>query len=148
MSGLMRDGTRPNLTRETKLSGANGDREIPVFPVELTTSRIGNHTRLMPSLLKVMTTHTHTHTHTHILYGGSVVRTATTASNKPRQRGHVIATLSLATTYFYFIYLLDAIVTSFVCVCVCVCVWSSRSADWASTGYGCQSCSWSADQRE
>ena len=47
-------------------------------------------------------------------HGGSVVRTATTASNKPRQRGHAIATLSLATTYFYSIYLLDAIVTSFV----------------------------------
>ena len=47
-------------------------------------------------------------------YGGSVVRTATTTPNKPRQRGHAIATLSLATTYFYFIYLLDAIVTSFV----------------------------------
>ena len=48
-----------------------------------------------------------------------MVRTATTASNKPRQRGHAIATLSLANTYFYFIYLLDAIVTSLV-VCVCV----------------------------
>ena len=47
-------------------------------------------------------------------YGGSVVRTAMAASNKPRQRGHAITTLSLATTYFYSIYLLDAIVTSFV----------------------------------
>ena len=47
-------------------------------------------------------------------YGGSVVRTATTTPNEPRQRGHAIATLSLATTYLYFIYLLDAIVTSFV----------------------------------
>ena len=48
-------------------------------------------------------------------YGGSsVVRTATTTSNKPRQRGHAIATLLLVTTYFYFIYLLDAIVISFV----------------------------------
>ena len=47
-------------------------------------------------------------------YGGSVVRTATTPANKLRQRGHPIATLSLATTYFCFIYLLDAIVTSFV----------------------------------
>ena len=46
--------------RETKLSGANGDRVNFVFPVQLTTSRIGNHTRLMPSLLKVMTTHTYT----------------------------------------------------------------------------------------
>ena len=43
-------------------------------------------------------------------YRGSV----TTASNKPRRRGHAIATLSLATTYFDFIYLLDAIVTSSV----------------------------------
>ena len=47
-------------------------------------------------------------------YWASVVRTVTTTPNKPRQRGHVIATLSLATTYFYLIYLLDAIVTSFV----------------------------------
>ena len=28
----------------------------------------------------------------------------------------------------------------------CVCVWSSLAADWASTGYGCQSCLWSAEQ--
>ena len=27
-----------------------------------------------------------------------------------------------------------------------MCVWSSLSADWASTGYGCQSCLWSAEQ--
>ena len=36
--------------------------ENSVFRVQLTTSRIGNHTRLMANLLKVMTTHTHTHT--------------------------------------------------------------------------------------
>ena len=53
-----RDGR--NLTRETKLSGANGDREYSIFPVQLTTSKIGNHARLMTSLLKVMTTHKHT----------------------------------------------------------------------------------------
>ena len=29
---------------------------------------------------------------------------------------------------------------------MCVCVWSSLSADWALTWYGCQSCSWSAEQ--
>ena len=46
----------PNLTRGTKLSGANEEREKSVFPVQLTTSRIGNHTWLIPSLLKVMTT--------------------------------------------------------------------------------------------
>ena len=50
---------QPNLTRETKLSGANGDRENSIFLVQLTTSRIGNHTRLIPNLLKVTTTHTH-----------------------------------------------------------------------------------------
>ena len=53
-----------SLDRRTyvyKLSGANGDRGNSVFPVQLTTNRIGNHnTRLMPSLLKVMTTHTPT----------------------------------------------------------------------------------------
>ena len=32
----------PNPSRETKLSGANTDREIFIFHVELTTSRIGN----------------------------------------------------------------------------------------------------------
>ena len=32
----------PNPSRETKLSGANGDREMFIFPVQLTTSRIGN----------------------------------------------------------------------------------------------------------
>ena len=39
---------QPNLTRETKLSGVNGDRENSVFPVQLTISIIGNthiHTR-------------------------------------------------------------------------------------------------------
>ena len=59
------DMGRPNLTRKTKFSGANGDSENSVFPFQLTTSRIGNYIRLMPSLLEVMTTHVHTHTHTH-----------------------------------------------------------------------------------
>ena len=31
-------------------------------PVKLNTSRIGNHKRSEPNLLRVMTTHTHTHT--------------------------------------------------------------------------------------
>ena len=37
----------PNPSRETKFSRANGDREILSFPVQLTTSRIGNSTRLI-----------------------------------------------------------------------------------------------------
>ena len=44
--GYLRRGTgRPNLSRETKFSGANGDSEKPVLilPVQLTTSsKIGN----------------------------------------------------------------------------------------------------------
>ena len=34
---------------------ANGDREVFIFPVQLTTSRIGNLTRLVLFLLYVMT---------------------------------------------------------------------------------------------
>ena len=37
----------PNPSREDKFSGANADREIFIFPVQLTTSRIGNLTRLI-----------------------------------------------------------------------------------------------------
>ena len=32
----------PNPSRETKFSGANGDREISIFPVQLTTSKVGS----------------------------------------------------------------------------------------------------------
>ena len=41
----MRAGWRgtglPNPSRETKFSGADADREILIFPIPLTTSRIG-----------------------------------------------------------------------------------------------------------
>ena len=39
---------------ETKFSGTYGDREMFIFPVQLTTSRIGNLTRLIHTLLYVM----------------------------------------------------------------------------------------------
>ena len=59
MSRLTRDGTgRLNPSRETKFSGAYGDRGMFVFPVQLTTSRVGNLTRLIHTLLCVMTIHT------------------------------------------------------------------------------------------
>ena len=45
----------PNPSRETKSSGANGDRGIFILPGQLTTSRIGNLTRLIHTLLYVMT---------------------------------------------------------------------------------------------
>ena len=44
----------PNPSRETKFSGANADREIFIFPVHLTTCRIGNLTRLIDTTLAIM----------------------------------------------------------------------------------------------
>ena len=38
---------RPNPSRETRLSSVNGDRGYFIFSVQLTTSKIGNHTRLI-----------------------------------------------------------------------------------------------------
>ena len=46
MSRLTRDGTA-NPSRENKFSGTHGDREIFIFPVQLTTSRIGNLARFL-----------------------------------------------------------------------------------------------------
>ena len=42
-------------------TGANGDREICICPVQLTTSRIGNLTRLIHTLAIRVTIHTYTH---------------------------------------------------------------------------------------
>ena len=50
MSMLTRDGTPPHASRETKFSGANTDREIFIFPVQLTTSRVENLIRLIHTL--------------------------------------------------------------------------------------------------
>ena len=49
----------PNPSRETKFSGANADREIFIVPVQLTTWRIDNLTRL------IMIFHIYTCNHTH-----------------------------------------------------------------------------------
>ena len=59
MSRLTRDGTRLNPSRETKFSGTHGDGGIFIFPVQLTTSRIGNLTRLIHTLRYLMTLHTY-----------------------------------------------------------------------------------------
>ena len=45
------DGTVEPVSRD-KILGANGAREKIVIPVNLTTSRLGNHTRLIHTLLK------------------------------------------------------------------------------------------------
>ena len=54
----------PNTSRETKFSGANGDREIFVFPVQLTTSRNGNLTPVDP--YSAMCDHYILHTYIHL----------------------------------------------------------------------------------
>ena len=57
MSRLTRDGTAEPVS----CSGTHGDRGILIFPVQLTTSRIGSLTRLIHALLYVMTIHTYIH---------------------------------------------------------------------------------------
>ena len=52
----------PNPSRETKFSGANADREISIFPVQLNTSRISNLTQLIQTPAIFATIHV-----THIL---------------------------------------------------------------------------------
>ena len=49
ISRLTRDGTDETVSRN-QISGANGDRKMIIFPVQLTTSRIGNLTRLIHAL--------------------------------------------------------------------------------------------------
>ena len=61
MSRLTRDGTAEPVSRDQILRHALGQGNI-IFPVQLTTSRIGNLTRLIHTLLYVMTIHTYIHT--------------------------------------------------------------------------------------
>ena len=62
MSRLTRDGTAEPVSRDQILSHARGQGNI-IFPVQLTTSRIGNLTRLIHTLLYVMTIRTYIHTY-------------------------------------------------------------------------------------
>ena len=55
---LTRDGTA-DPSRETKFSGASTDRQLFISPVQLTTSRIGNLTRLIHTLAISETIHTY-----------------------------------------------------------------------------------------
>ena len=63
MSRLTRDGTAEPVSRDQILRHARGQGNT-IFPVQLTTSRIGNLTRLIHTLLYVMTIHTYIHTTT------------------------------------------------------------------------------------
>ena len=60
MSRLTRDGTAEPVSRDQILRHARGQGNI-IFPVQLTTSRIGNLIRLIHTLLYVMTIHTCIH---------------------------------------------------------------------------------------
>ena len=60
LSRLRRDGTAEPVSRD-QFSGANGDRELLIFPVQLTTSSISNFTRLILLLIYVMTISTIIH---------------------------------------------------------------------------------------
>ena len=62
MSRLTRDGTAEPVSRDQILRHVRGHRGMFIFPVPLTTSRIGNLTRLIHTLLYVMTIHTYIHT--------------------------------------------------------------------------------------
>ena len=62
MSRLTRDGTAEPVSRAQILRHARGQGNI-IFSVQLTTSRIGNLTRLIHTLLYVMTIHTYIHTY-------------------------------------------------------------------------------------
>ena len=59
MSRLTRDGTAEIVWRDQFPRRVHGDREISIFPVQLITSRIDSLSRLMHTLLYVMTIHTY-----------------------------------------------------------------------------------------
>ena len=50
MNRLTRDGTAEPVSQQDQILGVNRDREKFIFPVQLTTSRIGSLTRLILSL--------------------------------------------------------------------------------------------------
>ena len=59
MSRLTRGGTAEPVSRDQIFRHARGQGNNITFPVQLTTSRIGNLTRLIHTLLYVMTIHTY-----------------------------------------------------------------------------------------
>ena len=75
MSRLTRDGTAEPVSRDQILRHARGQGNI-IFPVQLTTSRIGNLTRLIHTLLYVMTIHPYIHTVFLSRFGSLLVRVA------------------------------------------------------------------------
>ena len=87
MSRLTRDGTAEPISRDQILRHARGQENI-IFPVQLTTSRIGNLTLLIHTLLYVMTIHIHTYIDTYILHH------ATNYSKETAKKTHLTRMLS------------------------------------------------------
>ena len=59
VSRLMRDGTAEPVSQDQILRRERGQREILIFPVQLTTSRIDNPIRLIYTLAICVTIHTY-----------------------------------------------------------------------------------------
>ena len=76
------DGTgRPNPSPQTKILGANGDREIFIFSAQLTTKRIGNLIWLIDSAICVDYTYINTCILKHL---GSINEESHGLKNVPR----------------------------------------------------------------
>ena len=91
MSGRKRDGTTEPVSRDQILR--RGRRQgNSILPLELTTSWIGNHTRLVPNLLHVMTTHTHKRTDAHYRR----VKTRRSVSPGEQELGYLAAHLNFS----------------------------------------------------
>ena len=67
MSRLKRDGTAEPVSRDQILRHARGQGNI-IFPVQMTTSRIGNLTRLIHTLIYVMTVHIYIYIYIYTIY--------------------------------------------------------------------------------
>ena len=90
MTRLTRDGTTEPVSRDQVIRRVWGQRKF-IFPVQLTTSRIDNLTRLIHTLLYVKTIHTiyiHAYIHTrerHRIYSSSTSKyTLPSSTKKPR----------------------------------------------------------------
>ena len=86
ISRLTRDGTAKPFPRDQILRHARGQGNI-IFPVQLTTSRIGNLTRLIHTLLYVMTIHTYIHTYILHTYGEKEAKKRKKPLNSCRRQG-------------------------------------------------------------
>ena len=59
VSKLTRDGTAETVSRDQIPRREREQRELFIFPVQLTTTRIGNHTRFILTLANCATIHTY-----------------------------------------------------------------------------------------